>query len=155
MNSEGNEKDRPERERTFGGMGSRLLPLAFAAGTLSADVLGLHRLASYLVLLTVVAAAGAAFVGVADLLEGKKARLRAVGTAGALALLVLGAAVRANAPVGAALPALAVSTLVAALVVYSLPLMGWLFEPLRPRRREPIHIRETRRHADRRTAEAA
>jgi hypothetical protein len=136
-------------------MGSRLLPLALAAGALSADALGLHRLASYLVLLTVVAAAAAAFVGVGDLLEGKKAWLRALGTAGALALLVLGAAVRANAPVGAAVPALAISTLVAALVLYSLPLMGWILEPLRPRRREPRPIRETRRHADRHTAEAA
>jgi hypothetical protein len=136
-------------------MGSRLLPLALAAGTLSADVLGLHRLASYLVLLTVIAAAAAAFVGVADVLEGKKALLRAVGTAGALALLVLGAAVRANAPVGAAVPALAVSTVVAALVVYSLPVIGWVFEPLRPQRREPVRIREARRHADSRTAEAA
>jgi hypothetical protein len=137
-------------------MGSRLLPLALAAGALSADGLGLHRAASYLVLLAVAAAAAAAFVGAADVLEGKDARLRAIATAGALALLVLGAAVRANAPLGAAVPVLAMSTLVAALVVYSLPVVGWLVEPLRPRRREPSRVHKTRRrHADTRTAEAA
>jgi len=136
-------------------MGSRLLPLALAAGALSADGLGLRRGASYLVLLAVVAAAAAAFVGVADVLEGKPARLRATGAAGALALLVLGAAARATAPIGASVPALAASTLVAALAVYTLPLLGWVLEPLRPRRREPSVVRETRRRADTRTAEAA
>ncbi|HEY8705088.1 MAG TPA: hypothetical protein VIL98_10055 [Gaiellaceae bacterium] len=136
-------------------MGSRLLPLALAAGALLADGLGLHQSASYLVLLTVPAAAAAAFVGVADVLEGKKAWARAIATALALALLLLGAAVRAGAPAGAAVPALAVSTLVAVLVVYSVPLLGWLLEPLRPRRREPRRVRQTPRHADARTAEAA
>ena len=136
-------------------MGSRLLPLALAAGALLADALGLHRGASYLVLLAVVAAAAAAFVGVADVLEGKPARLRATGATGALALLALGAAARAAAPLGASLPALAASTLVAALVVYSLPVVGWVLEPLRPRRRAPSVVRETRARADTRTAEAA
>jgi hypothetical protein len=136
-------------------MGSRLLPLLLAAGALLADGLGLHRGASYLVLLTVPAAAAAAFVAVADLMEGKKARARAIGTALALALLLLGAVTRAGAPDGAAVPALAVSTLVAVLVVYSVPLLGWLVEPLRLRRREPRHVRQTPQHADARTAEAA
>jgi hypothetical protein len=136
-------------------MGSRLLPLALAAGALLADAAGVHRGASYLVLAAVVASAASAYVAVADVLEGKPARLRAVGASGALALLVLGAAVRSGAPVGAAVPTLAVSTLVAALVVYSLPVVGWVLEPLRPRRREPSRIREARRHAETRTAEAA
>lgn len=136
-------------------MGSRLLPLALAAGALFADAVGLHRGASYLVLLAVVASAAAAYVAVADVLEGRPALLRAIGASGALALLVLGAAARATAPVGASVPALAVSTLVASLVVYSLPVVGWLLEPLRPRRREPVRTREARRHADTRTAEAA
>ena len=136
-------------------MGSRLLPLALAAGALLADALGLHRSASYLVLFAVVAAAAAAFVGVADVLEGKPARLRAIGASGALALLVLGAAARATAPLGASVPALAASTLVAALVLYSLPVVGWVLEPLRPRRRTPSVVRETRARADTRTAEAA
>ncbi|MGZ8716409.1 MAG: hypothetical protein ACXWYO_04785 [Gaiellaceae bacterium] len=136
-------------------MGSRLLPLVLAAGALLADGLGLHRAAYYLLLLAVSAAAAAAFVGVADVLEGKDAWPRAISAALALTLLLLGAVVRANALDGAAFPALAVSTLVAALVVYSLPLVGWLVEPLRPRRREPSRVRETRRHADAHAAEAA
>jgi hypothetical protein len=136
-------------------MGSRLLPPALAAGALLADGLGLHQGASYLVLLTVPAAAAAAFVAVADALEGKDPWSRAIGTALALALLLLGAAVRANAPEGAAVPALAVSTLVAVLVVYSVPLLGWLVEPLRSRRREPRSVREASRHGETRTAKAA
>jgi hypothetical protein len=136
-------------------MGSRLLPPALAAAALLADGLGLHQGASYLVLLTVPAAAAAAFVGVADAMEGKDAWPRAIGTALALALLLLGAAVRANAPEGAAVPALAVSSLVAGLVVYSAPLLGWLVEPLRSRRREPRRVPETGRHGETRTAEAA
>lgn len=136
-------------------MGSRLLPLALAAGALLADGIGLHRGASYLVLLAVPAAAAAALVGVADVMEGKAAWARAIATACALALLLLGAAVRSGAPAGAAVPALAVSTLVAVLVVYSAPLLGWLAEPLRPRRREPRRVRDASRHADTRAAEAA
>jgi hypothetical protein len=102
-----------------------------------------------------VAAAAAAFVAIADVMEGKDAWLRAGATTGALAILLLGAAARANASEGAGVPALAVSTLVAVLLVYSLPVVGWLIEPLRPRRREPIRARETQREADVRTAEAA
>jgi peptidoglycan/LPS O-acetylase OafA/YrhL len=137
-------------------MGSRLLPLALVAGALLADGVGFHRIASYLVLLTVPAAAAAAFVGVADVMEGKDAWARAIAASLALALLLLGAAVRANAPGGAAVPTLAVSALVAALVMYALlPLVGWLIEPLRPRRREPSRVRETRRPAETRTAKAA
>jgi len=69
--------------------------------------------------------------------------------------LLLGATVRAGAPDGAAVPALAVSTLVAVLVVYSAPLLGWLVEPLRQRSREPRRVRQTPQHAEARTAEAA
>jgi hypothetical protein len=135
-------------------MGSRPLPLALAVGALLADGLGIHQGALYLVLLTVPAAAAAAFVAGADLLDGKDAWARAIGTTLALALLVLGAAARTAAPDGAAVPALAVSTLVAVLVVYSVPLLGWLAEPLRTRR-EPRRVREARRHAETRAAEAA
>ena len=135
-------------------MGSRLLPLVLASGALLADGLGFHHGASYLVLLTVPAAAAAAFVAGADLLDGKDAWARAIGTTFALALLLVGAAVRAGAPEGAAAPALAMSTLVAVLVVYSVPLLGWLAEPLRSWR-EPRRVREARRHAETRAAEAA
>jgi hypothetical protein len=114
-------------------MGSRLLPLSLALGALLADATGLHRLAYYLVLLAVIGAAAAAFVGVGDLLGGTGSLLRAATTGVALAFLVLGSAVRASATVGGHVPALAVSTVVAAVLAYSLPLLGWLFQPLAPR----------------------
>jgi hypothetical protein len=120
-------------------MGSRLLPLSLALGALLADVAGLHRLAFYLVLLAVVGAAAAAFVGVGDLLEGKGGLVRAGSSALALALLVLGSAVRANAAVGGRLPTLAVSALVIAVVVYAVPVIAWLLEPLAPKPR-PVRV---------------
>lgn len=110
-------------------MGSRLLPVSLAAGALSADALGLHRIAYYLVLLTVVGAAAAAFVGVGDVLEGKGGVLRAATTVCALALCLLGSAVRSAAPTGHHVPVLAISALVAALACYALPLLGWLVRP--------------------------
>ena len=121
------------RGRTFTQMGSRLLPLSLALGALAADAAGLHRLAFYLVLLAVVGAAAAAFVGVGDLLEGTGSWLRAGSTGLALLLLVLGSAVRANAPAGGHLPVLAVSTVVIAVLAYVVPVVGWLLAPPAPR----------------------
>jgi hypothetical protein len=40
-------------------------------------------------------------------------------------------------------PAVAVSAAVATVVVYAVPLVGWLFEPVRPRRRAPQRERRT------------
>ena len=69
----------------------------------------------------------AAFVGVGGLARGDR-RARAAGTTGlALALLVLGSAVRANAAVGGHVPALAHLAVVAAALLYSLPALGWFF----------------------------
>jgi hypothetical protein len=122
-------------------MGSRLLPLSLAIGALTADATGLHHIAFYLVLLAVVGAAAAAFVGVGDFLEGTGGLVRAATTGLALALLVLGSAVRANAAVGSHLPTVAVSAVVASVIVYALPLLGWLFEPLTPRpARRPVRV---------------
>lgn len=120
-------------------MGSRLLPLALALGALVADAAGLHRLASYAVLLAVVGAAAAAFVGVAGLLEGNGTLLHAGTTGLALVLLLVGSVVRVNAPVGGHVPTLAVSTLVLAAVVYAVPLLSWVLEPLVPRPRLRTH----------------
>jgi hypothetical protein len=111
-------------------MGSRLLPLALALGALAADAAGSHRLAYYTVLLAVVGAAAAAFVGVGGVLEGGGSLLQAVTTSLALVLLLVGSVARASAPVGAHLPTLALSTLVLAALVYAVPLVRWLFEPL-------------------------
>ena len=116
-------------------MGSRLHPLSLALGAFAADAAGLHRLASYLVLLAVVGAAAAAFVGVGEWIEGKGGLVRAGTTTLALVLLVLGSAVRAAAPAGGHVPALALSTLIVAALVYVLPLLGWLVEPFAPKPR--------------------
>jgi hypothetical protein len=118
-------------------MGSRLLPLSLAVCAVLADSTGLHGIASYLVLLAIPCAAAAAFLGVGDALEGKDV-LRAVTTCLALALLVLASAARANAAEGAAVPALAASAMIGAVVVYGLPLLAWLLEPLKPRPRARI-----------------
>jgi hypothetical protein len=114
-------------------MGSRLLPLSLALGALAADAVGLHHIASYLVLLAVVGAAAAAFVGVGEWLEGKGGLARAGTTTLALVLLVLGSAVRSVAPEGGNVPVLAVSTLVLAALVYAMPLLAWLVEPVAPK----------------------
>lgn len=130
-------------------MGSRLLPLSLVAGVLLADGMGAHRAAYYLLLLAVIGAAAAAFLGAGDVLEGKDdAGLRGITTCVALALLVLGAAVRANAPAGASVPNLGISAAVAAVLVYGLPVVGWLLEPLRPRRRESQRVRSARAGVD-------
>lgn len=136
-------------------MGSRLLPLALAGGALLADAAGGHQASSYLVLLAVLAAAAAAFVAVADVLEGKPALARAVTTSLALVLLVVGSAVRTGAPAGSSVPQVAVSAAVAAVLLYTLPLLGWLLEPLALRRRASQPQRQRAHSAPPAHAEAA
>src|SRR3954466_10826948 len=80
-------EDRRARGRTSTQMGSRLLPLSLALGAFAADAVGLHHIAYYLVLLAVVGAAAAAFVGVGEWLEGKGGLARAGTTTLALVLL--------------------------------------------------------------------
>ena len=111
-------------------MGSRLLPPALAVCALLADAGGVHGLAGWLVLIALPCAAGAAFVGVSDLLEGKS-RLPGITASAALALLVLASTVRDHAPRGAHVPTLAVTALVAAVIVYAIPALVWVLEPLR------------------------
>ncbi|HZR95225.1 MAG TPA: hypothetical protein VFA56_05995 [Gaiellaceae bacterium] len=113
-------------------MGSRLLPLALALSAFVADATGLHHVASYLVLLAVVGAGAAAFVAVGEWIEGKGGLVRAGSTTLALGLLLVGSAVRFQAPLGH-VPVVAISTLVLAAVVYCVPLVLWLLEPLAPK----------------------
>jgi len=129
-------------------MGSRLLASGLAFSALLADAGGVHGLALWLVLLALPAAAAAAFVGVSDALAGMGA-LRGVTASLALALLVLGSAAREGAPRGASVPALAVSSLVIALVCYGIPALVWLLEPLRPVRtaRPAVHARSLQTRA--------
>src|SRR3954447_17030639 len=116
-------------------MGSRLLPLSLALAAITADAAGLQGLASYLVLFAIPGAAAAAFLSAGDALEGRDV-LRGVTCVLALGLLVLASAVRAQAPEGGAVPALAASAMIAAVIVYALvPLLAWVLEPLTPRPR--------------------
>lgn len=121
-------------------MGSRLLPLALAVSAFLADSAGIQGLGSLLVLCAIPCAAAAAFLGGADLIE-RRHLLRGVTTCLALALLVLASAVRAGAPEGGAVPPLAVSALVGVLLVYALPLVIWVLEPLKPRPRARQRVR--------------
>lgn len=117
-----------------------MLPLALVTAAWAAGTGGLGGLALWLGLLAVPAAAGVAFVAVSDTLEGRPARLRAVTGSLALALLVLGDAVRSNATAGTA-PHLATWALLAALLSYSVPVVAWVLEPVRVTRRQPVRRR--------------
>ena len=120
-------------------MGSRLLPLVLATAALAAGTAGLGGLALWLGLLAVPAAAAAAFVAVSDALERRAAPLGAVTSCCSLALLVLASAPRENAPTGrAAVSPVATWALLLALLVYTVPLVAWVLEPVRvPRRTRP------------------
>jgi hypothetical protein len=111
-------------------MGSRVLPPALVVCALLADATGLHGLAGWLVLIALPCAAGAAFVGISDLLDGT-GRLVGVSSSVALALLVLASTVRDHAPLGAHVPTLAVTALVATVITYAVPALIWVLEPLR------------------------
>ena len=114
-------------------MGSRLLPLFLALGLVVLDATGLHHAAFYLSLLAVVGAAAVAFDAVSSYLEGTGGLMRAATTGLALALLVLGSAVRASAAVGGHVPALSISAAVAAMLLYVSPALGWFLAPLAPK----------------------
>ena len=122
-------------------MSSRLLPLVLATAALAAGAVGLGGLALWLGLLAVPAAAAVAFVAVSDALEGRPARLRAVTGGLALALVVLASAARENAPAGASPSPLATWALLFALFAYGVPLVVWVFEPVRV----PSRTRQQRR----------
>jgi hypothetical protein len=121
-------------------MGSRVLPFLLALGALVAGAAGSDSFAFYVVLAAIPCAAAASFVAISDVLDGRAARLRAVSSSLALALIVVGSTVRASAPSGGHVPPFAVSTLVAAMLLYTLPAVVWLLEPprLRPR---PARVR--------------
>ena len=112
-------------------MTSPLLPLTLALGAAVADGAGSHRVAFYLVLLAIPAAAGAALAAAGELAEGGRVVLRIVCTGVALALLVLSSAARANAPVGGSVPAVAVSALLAAVAAYAAIGFAWIAWPQR------------------------
>jgi hypothetical protein len=109
-----------------------------ATAALAAAAAGLGVLALWLGLLTVPAAAAAAFVAVSDALEGRPVLMQAVTSAVALLLVVVASAARGNAPTGHAVSPLATWGLVFALLAYGVPFVTWLLEPLRvPKRTHP------------------
>ena len=124
-------------------MGSRLLPLVLATAALAAGAAGLGELALWLGLLTVPAAAAAAFVAVSYTLEGRPALLQAVTSGVALLLVVVASAARGNAATGHAPSPLATWGLLLALLAYGVPFLTWLLEPMRvPKRaRAQRHLR--------------
>ncbi len=125
-------------------MGSRLLPFSVVVAALAAEGAGLGGAALDLGLLAVPLAAAASFLAVSDALEGRRARLRAVSNGLALVLVVAASAVRENAAHGAPLPPAVTYALVGALLLYLVPTVAWVLEPLRlPRvaRARPAPVR--------------
>jgi hypothetical protein len=116
-------------------VGSRLLPLVLSTAALAAGAAGFGGLALWLGLLTVPAAAAAAFVAVSDVLEGRPALLGAITSVVALVLVVVSSAARENAPVGASASPLATWGVLLALLLYGVPLVAWVLEPMRVPRR--------------------
>ena len=116
-------------------MASPLVPLTVALTAAAADGAGLHRVAFYLVLLAIPAAAGAALAATGDHAEGRPATARIACTSAALALLVLSSATRANAVAGA-VPPLALAALVGALSAYALLGVAWVVWAPSPAARE-------------------
>jgi hypothetical protein len=106
------------------------LSASLLLAALAADGAGARSLAFYLVLAAIPAVAVSALAFFGDLVEGSaddEAGALYVGlTSLALVLLVIGAAVRANALRDAALPALGVSAVVGALALVALQLIVWV-----------------------------
>jgi hypothetical protein len=119
-------------------MGSRLFPLCLVLGATLADTVGLHRIALWLVLLAIPFAAAAAFLAVGDLLDGKRAWTRTITTNGSLILLLVASAVRHSAAVGHAVPTLALSAAIAAAVLYLVPALFWVLQPVSLRPAQPV-----------------
>ena len=98
-------------------------------GAVLADARGAHSLAFYLVLAAIPAVAVAALSLFGDLVEGSadhEAGALYVGLTGiALALLMIGAAARANTLKHAVVPALGVSAVAGALALLALQLAVW------------------------------
>jgi hypothetical protein len=123
---------------------------ALSAGILlaavSADSAGARSLAFYLILAAILAVAISALSFFGDLVEGSaddEAGALYVGlTAMALILLVIGAAVRANALRDVALPALGTSAVVGALALIGLQLTVWM--SLHLSRERLLNVRHSR-----------
>jgi hypothetical protein len=119
-------KERPRAARSLGGMARRALPALLALIALFADVSGAHGVALGFVLAAIPAAFALALECYGDALEARCGGVRPLVAAGGLVLLVLSAALRSPAVVGG-VPRLAITAVVACLLLYIGALLGALF----------------------------
>jgi hypothetical protein len=96
----------------------RATPVGLVVAAAAADGAGAHELAFYALLLAVPAAAVVALDYFGELLDGAQDHLHALLWTVVLALIVVGAAVRAPAVTEGAVPALARSALLACLAIF-------------------------------------
>jgi hypothetical protein len=99
-------------------MARRAIPVGLVVAAAAADGAGAHELAFYALLLAVPAAAVAALDTFGELLDGTRDHLHALLWTVVLGLIVVGAAARAPAVTGGAVPALARSALLACLAIF-------------------------------------
>jgi hypothetical protein len=120
-------QERPTATRISAGMHRSSLTAAVLAATLVADAHGVRSLSLYLVLAAIPLLAWTALAYFGELVEGRAAEdtgaLNVGLAAMALALVVLGAGVRAHALEGEALPALGTSAVVGATCLLGLQLV--------------------------------
>ena len=114
-------------------MGRRAIPVGLVVVAAAADGAGAHELAFYALLLAVPAAAVVALDTFGELLDGAQNHLHALLWTVVLALIVVGAAVRAPAVTEGAVPALARSALLACLVIFCVQAVASLAAELRRR----------------------
>jgi hypothetical protein len=114
-------------------MTRRAIPVGLVVAAAAADGAGAHELAFYALLLAVPAAAVVALDTFGALLDGARDHLHALLWTVVLALIVVGAAVRAPAVTEGAVPALARSALLACLVIFCVQAVASLAAELRRR----------------------
>ncbi len=115
-------------------MARRALPVGLVVAAAAADGAGAHGLAFYALLLAVPAAAVVALDELGELLEGKRDHVHALLWAIVLALIVVGAAVRAPAVTEGVVPALGRSALLACLATFCVQAVLGLASELRRNR---------------------
>ena len=114
-------------------MGRRAIPVGLVVAAAAADGAGAHELAFYALLLAVPAAAVVTLDTFGRLLDGAQEHLHALLWTVVLALIVVGAAVRAPAVTEGAVPTLARSALLACLVIFCVQAVASLAAELRRR----------------------
>ena len=114
-------------------MARRAIPVGLVVAAAAADGAGAHELAFYALLLAVPAAAVVALDTFGELLDGARDHLHALLWTVVLALIVVGAAVRAPAVTEGAVPALARSALLACLAIFCVQAVASLAAELRRR----------------------